>query len=89
MRQDATKAGLPIAAIGLRPMHQRPQPGECITVMMRDGQQVPGCIATLVHMQGWSGIVIYSGRRPLREHAALGWWPNVRKAFEPTPRSRN
>lgn len=64
-----------ITPIGLRPMHSRPNPGQRVTVLMRDGTQLHDCCATMIYVADRAGIVIYNKRKAVDESLAKGWWP--------------
>lgn len=70
---------LPMQTIGLRPMHERPRPGQVVTVLLRDGTQLDNCHATSVVLCGQDkrGIVIYYKRKAVDELLAKGWWPKI------------
>ena len=55
-------------------MYCRPQPGQRITVVMKDGRQLD-CAATMIYTSQSEGIVIYHKRRAIDESKAKGWWP--------------
>ena len=61
--------------IGLRPMHSRPNPGQRVTVLMRDGTQLNDCCSTMIYVADRAGIVIYHKRQAVDESLAKGWWP--------------
>lgn len=65
-----------VIPINLRPMHDRPAPGQKVRVWMKDGRVVE-CSACRVTMSGIgrSGIVLYEKRRALDESGAKGWLP--------------
>lgn len=67
--------------IGLRQMHSRPNKGQRVTILMRDGTQLYDCVATMVYVGDHAGIVIYHNRKAVDESQAKGWWnlkPNAR-----------
>ncbi len=61
--------------IGLRPMHIRPNKGQRVTILMRDGTQLHDCCATMICVADRAGIVIYHKRKAVDESLAKGWWP--------------
>ena len=56
-------------------MHSRPNPGQRVTVLMRDGTQLHDCCATMIYVADRAGIVIYNKRKAVDESLAKGWWP--------------
>jgi len=74
--------------IGLRPMHSRPNPGQRVTVLMRDGTQLHDCCATMIYVADRAGIVIYNKRKAVDESLAKGWWPVTPNA-KSTPKTSN
>ena len=64
-------------AIGLRPMHERPRPGQRVTVALKDGTQLADCCATMICVEDRRGIVIYHGKKAVDETTAKGWWPKA------------
>jgi len=58
-----------------RPMHVRPEKGQRLSVLMKNGALLQDCTATLVWEGERSGIVIYHKRKAVDEALAAGWWP--------------
>ncbi len=58
----------------MRKMHNRPSPGECITVFFGDDRALD-CVATLIHSTDFSGIMIYHDGKAIDEELAVGWMP--------------
>ncbi len=63
--------------IRLRPMYIRPNKGQRVTVLMRDGTQLHDCCATMIVVSDRAGIVIYNKRKAVDESQAKGWWPVI------------
>ena len=61
--------------IRLHPMHERPEPGRKIVVLMRDGMQLDDCHTTMIVAQDMAGIIIYHRGKAIDESMAKGWWP--------------
>lgn len=66
-------------------MHSRPNPGQRVTVLMRDGTQLHDCCATMIYVADRAGIVIYNKRKAVDESLAKGWWPVTPNALAQGP----
>lgn len=64
------------AVIGLKPMHVRPEPGQSLTLRMKDGSTLFGCHSTRVYKGDKVGIIIYHMGKSVDESLAKGWWPH-------------
>jgi len=73
---DAVTVPAPAGAqLMLRPMHQRPKPGQRFAVYTKGGLVRRACHATRIMGVGLDAIVIYHGKYALDESEAIGWWP--------------